>query len=95
MVDDTEKRLDDLFERLASEKVDRVVLAKLVTLVRCGFYDSFNISQHVANFNHTALNARDFGTTNAVAQDLMTTSFDVEGKWVVGLKRLAELYQRI
>ncbi|KAJ3056227.1 hypothetical protein HK097_007710 [Rhizophlyctis rosea] len=76
MVDDTEKRLDNLFERLASEKVDRVVLAKLVTLVR-------------------SLNARDFGTSNAVAQDLMTTSFDVEGKWVVGLKRLAELYQRI
>ncbi|KAJ3044138.1 hypothetical protein HDV00_003242 [Rhizophlyctis rosea] len=76
MVDDTEKRLDNLFERLASEQVQRVVLAKLVTLVR-------------------SLNARDFMTCNAVAQDLMTTSFDQEGKWVVGLKRLVELAQRV
>ncbi|KAJ3297995.1 hypothetical protein HK104_011290 [Borealophlyctis nickersoniae] len=76
MVEDTDKRLESLFERLAAKQLQPPVLAQLLTLAN-------------------ALNARDFPTANATVMSLMTTSFDQEGKWLLGVKRLVELYQRV
>ncbi|RKO91784.1 hypothetical protein BDK51DRAFT_32073 [Blyttiomyces helicus] len=76
MVEDTDKRIDNLFERLAGDQVGEVVLAQLVVL-------------------SNALNAKDFATANGCIMTLMTSSFDHEGKWMVGAKRLVEMYSRM
>lgn len=46
---------------------------------------------HLAN----ALNGKDLNSASQITMALMTSSFDQEGKWVVGLKRLVELYARV
>ncbi|KAJ3075254.1 hypothetical protein HK102_005649 [Quaeritorhiza haematococci] len=76
MIDDTDKRLETLFERLAMGELPDRVLAQLVILGK-------------------ALNERDMSSATVVVTGLMTTSYDKEGKWVVGCKRLIEMYQKI
>ena len=41
-----------------------------------------------------ALNASDMTSASSLSVHLMTSSFDHEGKWVLGVKRLVELYNR-
>jgi hypothetical protein len=76
MMQDTEKRLDDLFDKLATDKIERPILAQLI---------------HLSN----ALKAKDLNTATRISVEFMTTIFAKEGKWVVGLKRLVELYARL
>ena len=76
MMQDTEKRLDDLFDKLATDKIERPILAHLI---------------HLSN----ALKAKDLNTATRISVEFMTTIFAQEGKWVVGLKRLVELYARL
>jgi hypothetical protein len=75
MIDDTEKRMDELFDKLASNQISSSILAKLI---------------HLCN----ALKANDVQSATRMSLDLMTTSFEKEGKWVLGLKRLVELYAK-
>ncbi|KAI8588654.1 hypothetical protein BDZ88DRAFT_421202 [Geranomyces variabilis] len=76
MLDDTAKRLENLYERLNADLIPPHVLALAVQLA-------------------TALGARDFASATAATTTLMTTSFDQEGKWVLGVKRLVEMAQRV
>ncbi|ORX97826.1 hypothetical protein K493DRAFT_349774 [Basidiobolus meristosporus CBS 931.73] len=41
-----------------------------------------------------AIEGSDFAKAQSVHVELMTTEFDSEGKWLVGLKRLLDLYQK-
>lgn len=75
MVQDTDKRLDELFDKLASGKISRPLLARLM---------------HLSN----ALNQRAHPASSQLTLQLMTDFMNTEGKWVVGLKRLAEMYAR-
>ncbi|KAJ3159371.1 hypothetical protein HDU86_001689 [Geranomyces michiganensis] len=76
MMDDTAKRIDNLYERLNADLLPPHVLALAVQLAN-------------------ALVARDFASATNATTTLMTTSFDQEGKWVLGLKRLVEMAQRV
>ncbi|TPX65974.1 hypothetical protein SpCBS45565_g04772 [Spizellomyces sp. 'palustris'] len=76
MIEDTDKRLENLYERLSADQVPNHVLASAVQLA-------------------TALNNKDYTTCHSIVMALMTTSFDQEGKWVLGAKRLVELCQRV
>ncbi|KAJ3183925.1 hypothetical protein HDU87_006043 [Geranomyces variabilis] len=76
MLDDTSKRLENLYERLNADLIPPHVLALAVQLA-------------------TAIGARDFASATAATTTLMTTSFDQEGKWVLGVKRLVEMAQRV
>ena len=76
MVQDTEKRIESLMDKLASDQVSKPILAQLI---------------HLSN----ALKVRNIQSATQITLQLMTDSFDQEGKWVVGLKRLVELYARI
>jgi hypothetical protein len=75
MVQDTEKRLDELFDKLASSQISRPLLARLM---------------HLSN----ALTQRAHPAAMQITLQLMTDFMTTEGKWVVGLKRLAEMYAR-
>ncbi len=75
MVQDTEKRLDELFDKLASGTISRPLLARLL---------------HLSN----ALNQRVHPAAMQLSLQLMTDYMNTEGKWVVGLKRLTEMYAR-
>ncbi|KAJ3179954.1 protein transport protein S31 [Gaertneriomyces sp. JEL0708] len=75
MIEDTEKRLENLYERVSTDQVPPQILAMTVQIAK-------------------ALNEKDFTTANNIILQLMTTSFDQEGKWVLGAKRLVELALR-
>ncbi len=75
IIQDTEKRMQELFERLNQEKLGKAILAQLIQLAM-------------------ALNAMDMNTASLLSIHLMTSSFDQQGKWVLGMKRLVELYTK-
>ncbi|KAJ3381177.1 hypothetical protein HDU92_005545 [Lobulomyces angularis] len=75
LIEDTEKRLELLFDDLASEKISKPILAKLVVISK-------------------ALTANDFQKASTTIMSIMTGNFNVEDRWVLGLKRLIDFYPR-
>ncbi|KAJ3253308.1 hypothetical protein HK103_000749 [Boothiomyces macroporosus] len=76
MIEDTDKRLEFLFDRLANKQVAPILLAP-----------AYKIS--------LALSQRDFGTAKSAVTALMAGVPQDDTKWIVGMKRLVELYEQI
>ncbi|ORX92866.1 hypothetical protein K493DRAFT_316316 [Basidiobolus meristosporus CBS 931.73] len=75
MLDDTEKRLNLLFDKLKNDSLSTALLVQLELMIK-------------------AIEEDEFSKAQSIHVDLMTTEFDSEGKWLVGLKRLLDLYQK-
>ncbi|KAI9351189.1 hypothetical protein BDR26DRAFT_850628 [Obelidium mucronatum] len=78
VLEDTDKRLEELLERLGSQSVPDVIMAHLVIL-------------------SNALNAKDIpaATNTTMTLTLMSTEHHDEAHWIVGAKRLVEMYARV
>ncbi|KAJ3073303.1 hypothetical protein HDU98_001853 [Podochytrium sp. JEL0797] len=77
VLEDTDKRLEELLERLGEMLVPDVILAHLVVLAN-------------------AFNTKDLptATKTAMTLSLMSTEHHEESHWIVGAKRLVEMYSR-
>jgi hypothetical protein len=103
MVEDTDRRLEELFERLGNKDVPGPVLTPLSALAKgkaFSFYGELchlpTARAYVISFD-PALNAKDIRTAsdNAMQLNLLATSHSNETRWIVGIKRLVELYGRV
>ncbi|RIA97439.1 hypothetical protein C1645_732405 [Glomus cerebriforme] len=72
---DTEKRLENLYERLEKNEISESALGKLGKL--CEY-----------------LELNDLNNAITIHENLMITDFDKEGKWLLGIKRLLDLYKK-
>ncbi|KAJ3099375.1 hypothetical protein HDU97_003248 [Phlyctochytrium planicorne] len=77
IVDDTDRRLEELLERLGEKSIPFPVMAQLA-----------KVSE--------AINARDIpGASNASVQlTLLSSAHSSEARWILGVKRLIELYAK-
>ncbi|KAJ3344763.1 hypothetical protein HDU83_004757 [Entophlyctis luteolus] len=78
VLEDTDKRLEELLERLSEQAVPDVLLAHLVVLA-------------------TALNASDLVSAKRTTMTLtlMSTEHHEDAHWIVGAKRLVEMFERV
>ncbi|KAJ3317939.1 hypothetical protein HDV06_001049 [Boothiomyces sp. JEL0866] len=83
MIDDTDKRLEFLFDRLANKLVAPIYLAPAYKISLGEFILILALSQ------------RDFQTAKSTVTALMAGVPQDDTKWIVGLKRLVELYEQI
>jgi hypothetical protein len=83
MLDDLDKRMEILLDALASKSLSNELMAQLIELLRGNGSNRFMI---------IVTKAKDAGTAMNICTGLMTTA-DV--KWMVGLKRLVDLYLRL
>ncbi|KAJ3025500.1 UNVERIFIED_CONTAM: hypothetical protein HDU68_007080 [Siphonaria sp. JEL0065] len=77
VLEDTDKRLEELLERLGTQSVPDVIMAHLVIL-------------------SNAFNAKDIpsATKTTMTLTLMSTEHHDEAHWIVGAKRLVEMYAK-
>ncbi|KAJ3332841.1 hypothetical protein HDU76_012905 [Blyttiomyces sp. JEL0837] len=77
IVDDTDKRLEELMERLGEEKIPDILVAQLILL-------------------SNALNSKNGREASNVSMQLtlMSTNHPEDSHWIVGSKRLVELFNR-
>ncbi|KAJ3219668.1 hypothetical protein HDU67_010030 [Dinochytrium kinnereticum] len=77
IVDDTDKRLEELLERLGTQSIPNPVMIQLSKVA-------------------AAVNSRDIPGASAasVQLTLLSTAHSSEARWILGVKRLIELYAR-
>ncbi|KAI8845507.1 hypothetical protein BC829DRAFT_491647 [Chytridium lagenaria] len=77
VVEDTDKRLEELLERLGTQSVAGPVMAQLTKVAQ-------------------AINSRDVpgASAAAVQLSLLATAHSAESRWILGVKRLVELYAK-
>jgi protein transport protein SEC31 len=73
ILEDTEKRLDSLFEKLAAKQIKPKSVQNLVALSK-------------------ALTLGDYHTSNGIIMSMLTTD---DENWVLGVKRLVEMFIQI
>jgi hypothetical protein len=84
MCDETEKRLEYLYDRLAMDNVPPIVLATLVQITQG--------TRHLTN--NVDIQSRNYARAMSAVMSLMTSNYENETKWIVGLKRLVDYLAR-
>ncbi|KAF9430908.1 hypothetical protein BGZ94_002406 [Podila epigama] len=86
MFDDTTKRLQTLLDQMDNNSVKERVIAPLGDMIQGK--ESFLFSSFIL----LPLSTKSFTECHAIHAKLMQTDFDSEGKWLLGFKRLIDLY---
>lgn len=85
MVDDTDRRMESLFDRLGNKLISSSVLAPTFKIIK---------GKIISMIDSLALESRDFVNAKQSVTNLMTIIPEDDTKWIVGLKRLIELYEQ-
>lgn len=94
MIEDTEKRIDVLIEKLALKGLSEEVVCQVCSIITCNstlfkYLDSSFKSKLV----FIVVNSNDFMSALDRVGILMTSQSE-ESRWLVGLKRLCEILSR-
>lgn len=96
MLNDTEKRLDALFDQMNNNEVSDDVSQSMLKLAqgRSGRDCIALCLSHIYLFLFPALQNRDYQGAHSVQVGLVTTKYGECGAWLVGVKRLIDHAQQ-
>ena len=95
MFDDAERKLNIFYDQLnGGEITQQDVLERMAELLRCKqhtfIYPRLRHKLISLFFCNSGLDSRDYQGAQRIQIDLLTTRFDVTGRWMLGVKRLIE-----